>query len=211
MQKKVDSNTITLHLTIMSLTDLQNRLTVAEAAIAALTAQVHYLSGHQTQVKTAIPLQSIHSRGGRGGRGGYNGRDNYNAGGLTRTYTQPPQNDQENWAPTALSDILQNNEEVTFTINTGKNNQGAFTTTTAVAVFDGTNLKVTACTDIPSLVGLTSSKPGEILYKFMNELKEANLITRTFQALPWRLCSVERDGQRETLSNLRKALTEQNE
>jgi hypothetical protein len=45
----------------------------------------------------------------------------------------------------------------------------------------------------------------------MNELKEANLITRTFQALPWRLCSVERDGQRETLSNLRKALTEQNE
>ena len=201
----------------MSLTDLQNRLTVAEAAIAALTAQVHYLSGHQTQVKTAIPLQSIH---GRGGRGGYAGRSGYgnagygnsgygNAGSPTRT--QPSQGDQENWVPTALSDILKNNEEVTFTINTGKNNQGAFTTTTAVAVFDGTNLKVTACTDIPSLVGLTSSKPGEILYKFMNELKEANLITRTFQALPWRLCSVERDGQRETLSNLRKALTEQNE
>ena len=186
----------------MSLTDLQNRLTVAEAAIAALTAQVHYLSGHQTQVKTAIPLQSVNGRGGFGGRGGYNARP-------SRPFV--PQGDQENWAPTALSDILQNNEEVTFTINTGKNNQGAFTTTTAVAVFDGTNLKVTACADIPSLVGLTSSKPGEILYKFMNELKEANLITRTFQALPWRLCSVERDGQRETLSNLRKALTEQNE
>jgi len=198
------------NLTIMSLIDLQNRLTVAETAIAALTAQVHYLSGHQTQVKTAIPLQSIHARGGRGGymgRGGYNGRDGANG---ARSYTQP-QNDQENWVPTALSDILKNNEEVTFTINTGKNNQGAFTTTTAVAVFDGTNLKVTACADIPSLVGLTSSKPGEILYKFMNELKEANLITRTFQALPWRLCSVERDGQRTTLSNLRKTLTEQNE
>lgn len=203
----------------MSLTDLQNRLTVAETAIAALTAQVHYLSGHHTQVKTAIPLQSVNARGGRvsyNNRAGYNGRDSYNgrdgasAASSARTYAQP-QNDQENWAPTALSDILQNNEEVTFTINTGKNNQGAFTTTTAVAVFDGTNLKVTACADIPSLVGLTSSKPGEILYKFMNELKEANLITRTFQALPWRLCSVERDGQRETLSNLRKALTEQNE
>ena len=200
----------------MSLTDLQNRLTVAEAAIAALTAQVHYLSGHQTQVKTAIPLQSVQARGGRisyNGRGGYNGRDSYNgrdgANG-PRSYAQP-QNDQENWAPTALSDILKNNEDVTFTINTGKNAQGAFTTTTAVAVFDGTNLTVKACADIPSLIGLTSSKPGEILYKFMNELKEANLITRTFQALPWRLCSVERDGQRETLSNLRKALTEQNE
>ena len=204
----LDSNTIT---TIMSLTDLQNRLTVAETAIAALTAQVHYLSGHHTQVKTAIPLQSV--RGGRvsyNNRVNYNGRDGASAVSSARTYTQP-QNDQENWVPTALSDILQNNEEVTFTINTGKNNQGAFTTTTAVAVFDGTNLKVTACTDIPSLVGLTSSKPGEILYKFMNELKEANLITRTFQALPWRLCSVERDGQRETLSNLRKALTEQND
>ena len=200
----------------MSLTDLQNRLTVAETAIAALTAQVHYLSGHQTQVKTAIPLQSVQARGGRisyNGRGGYNGRDSYNgrdgANG-PRSYAQP-QNDQENWAPTALSDILKNNEDVTFTINTGKNAQGAFTTTTAVAVFDGTNLTVKACADIPSLIGLTSSKPGEILYKFMNELKEANLITRTFQALPWRLCSVERDGQRETLSNLRKALTEQNE
>ena len=197
----------------MSLTDLQNRLTVAEAAIAALTAQVHYLSGHHTQVKTAIPLQSVYGRSGRvsyNGRGGYNGRDGASAASSARTYAQP-QGDQENWAPTALSDILQNNEDVTFTINTGKNAQGAFTTTTAVAVFDGTNLKVKACADIPSLVGLTSSKPGEILYKFMNELKEANLITRTFQALPWRLCSVERDGQRETLSNLRKALTEQNE
>ena len=194
----------------MSLTDLQNRLTVAETAIAALTAQVHYLSGHQTQVKTAIPLQSVQARGGRisyNNRVSYNGRDGANG---PRTYAQP-QNDQENWAPTALSDILQNNEDVTFTINTGKNAQGAFTTTTAVAVFDGTNLKVKACADIPSLIGMTSSKPGEILYKFMNELKEANLITRTFQALPWRLCSVERDGQRETLSNLRKALTEQNE
>ena len=194
----------------MSLTDLQNRLTVAETAIAALTAQVHYLSGHHTQVKTAIPLQSVNARGGRisyNNRVSYNGRDGANG---PRAYAQP-QNDQENWAPTALSDILQNNEDVTFTINTGKNAQGAFTTTTAVAVFDGTNLKVKACTDSPSLVGLTSSKPGEILYKFMNELKEANLITRTFQALPWRLCSVERDGQRETLSNLRKALTEQNE
>ena len=196
----------------MSLTDLQNRLTVAETAIAALTAQVHYLSGHHTQVKTAIPLQSVHARSrvSYNNRVNYNGRDGASSASSARTYTQP-QNDQENWVPTALSDILQNNEEVTFTINTGKNNQGAFTTTTAVAVFDGTNLKVTACTDIPSLIGLTSSKPGEILYKFMNELKEANLITRTFQALPWRLCSVERDGQRETLSNLRKALTEQND
>lgn len=188
----------------MSITNFQNRLTVAEANIAALTAQVHYLSGHQSghhaQVKTAIPLQSV-----RGGRGGYS------AARPSRPFIQQSQGDQENWVPTALSDILKNNEEITFTINTGTNAQGAFTTTTAVSVFDGTNLKVTACADIPSLVGLTSSKPGEILYKFMNELKEANLITRTFQALPWRLCSVERDGQRVTLSNLRKALTEQNE
>jgi hypothetical protein len=119
--------------------------------------------------------------------------------------------EQENYTPTALSDILTADEEVTFTINTGKTAQGDYTTTTAVASFDGTNLKVTECKDVPSLVGLTSSKPGEILYKFMNELKEANIITRTFQALPWRLCSVQRDGQRHTLSQLRKALTDDNE
>ena len=190
----------------MSLTDLQNRLTVAEAAIAALTAQVHYLSGHQTQVKTAIPLQSV-----RGGRVSYNGRDGYNNRGAyngrdgasaARSYAQP-QNDQENWAPTALSDILQNNEEVTFTINTGKNNQGAFTTTTAVAVFDGTNLKVTACADIPSLVGLTSSKPGEILYKFMESLHKDGHISKTFGIAPWKLCYVKRHGVKKNLEELR--------
>jgi hypothetical protein len=184
----------------MSLTDLQHRLTLAENAIVSLTDQVQKLSGYSSHsVKTAIPLQRAFTRTlQRGGRMG------------TRL-TRPEENDQENYTPTPLSVILAKNEEVTFTINTGKDGQGNYTTTTAVAIFDGTNLKVTECQDIPSLVGLTSSKPGEILYKFMNDLKEANLITRTFQALPWRLCSVERDGQRVTLSNLRKALTEEND
>ena len=185
----------------MSLTDLQNRLTVAEAAIAALTNQIQQFSGHAPSMKTSIPLQPMersYSQRGRPSRG---------RGGAQPSYRPQPQQQDENHTPVPLSDILENGEDVTFTINTGKDGQGAYTTTTAVANFDGTNLTVTECEDIPSLVGTTSAKPGEILYKFMNELKEANLITRTFQALPWRLCSVERDGQRTTLSNLRKALT----
>jgi hypothetical protein len=43
----------------------------------------------------------------------------------------------------------------------------------------------------------------------MFALKEANIITRTFQALPWRLCTVSRDGQELTLAQLRRDKQEQ--
>jgi len=103
----------------------------------------------------------------------------------------------------SLSDVLRSGEEVTMTVNTGKNDEGNFITTTVLASFDGTNLTVTGCDLVSSLVGTTSAKPGEILYKFIDGLMEGGHIKRKFSIAPWKLCSVVRDGQRRTLEQLR--------
>jgi len=103
----------------------------------------------------------------------------------------------------SLSDVLKPNENVTIQVGTGKDAEGKFTYTTALSTFDGTDLTVTTCDQVTSLVGMKSSKPGEILYKFIDELKNAGLITRSFTIAPWRLCSVVRDGVTMTLEQLR--------
>jgi len=103
----------------------------------------------------------------------------------------------------SLSDVLKKDETVTIQVGTGRDNLSKFTYTTALATFDGTDLTVTTCDQVKSLVGMKSSKPGEILYKFIDELKNAGLITRSFTIAPWRLCSVVRDGVTMTLEQLR--------
>lgn len=109
----------------------------------------------------------------------------------------------------SLSDILTTNEEVTFYVNTGKDAKGEFTKSTVVTTFDGTNLNVTRCDHVSSLVGLQTQKPGEILYKFIEELKNGNHIKRTFSVAPWKLCYVVRDGNTVTLDQLRNNLSPQ--
>jgi hypothetical protein len=109
----------------------------------------------------------------------------------------------------SLSDILTSNEEVTFYVNTGKDAKGEFTKATVITTFDGTNLNVTRCDLVSSLVGLQTQKPGEILYKFIEELKNQNHIHRTFSVAPWKLCYVVRDGQNTTLDQLRNNLSPQ--
>ncbi len=103
----------------------------------------------------------------------------------------------------ALSDVLEKDETVTIQVGTGKRADGAFTYTTATAVFDGTDLTVTECELAESIVGMKSSKPGEILYKFIDELKTKGHITKTFTIAPWKLCSVTRNGTKMTLEQLR--------
>jgi hypothetical protein len=109
----------------------------------------------------------------------------------------------------SLSDIITTNEEVTFYVNTGKDAKGEFTKSTVVTTFDGSNLNVTRCDHVSSLVGLQTQKPGEILYKFIEELKNGNHIKRTFNVAPWKLCYVVRDGQTLTLDQLRNNLSPQ--
>jgi len=106
----------------------------------------------------------------------------------------------------ALSDVLHNNEVVTIQVGTGKDTDGNFTNTTATAIFDGTDLNVTECSLAPSLISMKSSKPGEILYKFIDELKNSGHIKKTFSIAPWRLCFVDRDGVKKTLEELRNTV-----
>jgi len=103
----------------------------------------------------------------------------------------------------ALSDVLHSGENVSFQIKTGSPSDDPQTTAEAVAVFDGTNLEVTQCNLVKSLVGMKSSKAGEVLYKFMESLKDLGHIKSTFGIAPWRLCFVERNGVRSTLEDLR--------
>ena len=107
----------------------------------------------------------------------------------------------------SLSDVLKMDESVTIQVGTGKDAEGNFTYTTAQATFDGTDLTVTACELVKSLLGMKSSKPGEILYKFIDELKNAGHITKTFTIAPWRLCSVVRNGATMTLEQLRATVS----
>jgi hypothetical protein len=172
--------------------NLQQRLTYAEGAISYLTAEVQRLSNPQQGFQTAIPLQPA----GRRPYAPPRPRAASPASPSVPAGDAPP--------PMPLSEILQNGETVTFGIHTGRDAQGGVTTSFLTTTFDGADLTVTECTTVPSLFGTKSSKPGEILFKFMHGLVDAGLLQNTFNALPWRLASVSRDGQRVTLAQLRR-------
>ncbi len=106
----------------------------------------------------------------------------------------------------SLSDVLKSGEEVSIHVHTGKDKDGDFIDSVAVATFDGTDLTVNECEDVPALVNMKSSKPGEILYKFIDELKGQGVIKKTFTIAPWRLCFVERDGSKKSLEELRSTV-----
>ncbi len=104
-----------------------------------------------------------------------------------------------------LADVLEKDEVVTMRVRLPRKEGEGDTETTVVTTFDGTDLAVTECELVGSLVGTKSAKPGEILYKFIDELKAGGHIKRTFTIAPWRLCFVERNGQRKSLEELRSA------
>lgn len=213
---------------LAQLTDLQMRVTKQDATIAALKAEVERLTGHSLAVpdtmRTSVPLRPSATEykprgdargmrtcatgrprdGDRPSRGDFKPRD-----GATVTRTRPkvaaPSDKASDTArPTmSLSDVLEDNETVTIQVGTGKDAEGKFTYTTATASFNGTELVVKECELVESLVGMKSSKPGEILYKFIDELKSAGHIKKTFTIAPWKLCFVERDGVRKSLEELR--------
>lgn len=189
------------------LQNIQYRLAMAENAIAYLTQRLNSQPAPQQapyapqSLQTAIPLQGRrpyaqhvqHSQA-------QNAPNTPNTPNTTNTSNTSYSQDQP--APIPLSEILTAGEVVTFGIFTGRDENG-IKTSTVLATFDGTDLTVTECDTVRSLVGLKTPKAGEILFKFMNGLKEVGLIERTFNALPWRLASVQRDGQKVTLAQLR--------
>jgi hypothetical protein len=210
---------------LAQLTDLQVRLTKQDAIIAALKAEVERIGGRPsvsdgTTMRTSVPLRSGASeykpRFERGQDRQYDSRPprsgphtTGSTGGPSRVRPKVASNDKTSTGPhptMTLADVLKNNEEVTMEVRTGKDKEGGDSHATVVATFDGNDLVVTKCALAESLVGTKSSKPGEILYKFIDELKKADHIKRTFTIAPWRLCFVERDGSKKSLEDLRTTL-----
>jgi hypothetical protein len=99
-----------------------------------------------------------------------------------------------------LANILNEKERVTIEVNTQSDNNGK---TSAIAEFNGKELVIIECELVPSLIGMKSSKPGEILYRFIQELKSIGHIQKLFSIAPWKLCFVERNGIRSNLEQLR--------
>jgi hypothetical protein len=186
--------------------NLQQRVVCMENTIGFLTREVHRLSQltpHTSHTQhqgfqTTIPLQPSTQ-----GRRPYLPQQEPSI--PSRTPLVSRQQSQENTTqPVTLTDILTNGEVVTFGIHTGRDAAGGMTTSLLTTTFDGTNLTVTGCDSVTSLIGTQSAKPGEILFKFMYGLVEAGLLQRTFNALPWRLASVMRNGLPVTLAQLRR-------
>jgi hypothetical protein len=211
---------------LAQLTDLQMRVTKQDATISALKAEIERLVGRPVTVsdgstmRTSVPLRpNAHEYKPRGDykprdgprdgpRGDFKPRDGANAVARSRPKVAGSVASGEGHKhPTmTLADVLVKDEMVTLQVGTGKDAEGKFTTTTALASFDGTDLTITACDLVPSLVDMKSSKPGEILYKFIDELKNAGHIKKTFTIAPWKLCFVTRNNTRMSLEELRSTV-----
>lgn len=199
---------------LAQLTDLQMRLTKQDETISALKTEVERLSGRPISytkqnshtghsLKTAVPLQykphscdNTHTIDTRQNNNVKNNRPQ-----IVKPHTNITDKVSYN-----LSDIIKKNEEITIKVGTGKDEEGNFLSTYAYANFDGNDLIVTQCELVPSLIGLKTSKPGEILYKFMEELKNSGHIKRTFSVGPWKLCFVQREGKLISLEELRNTV-----
>jgi hypothetical protein len=109
--------------------------------------------------------------------------------------------------PLPLSDVLKKDEVVTVEVGLTRYEDGTFSNyATCGAKFDGTDLNVTECDLAGEMVGFKTSKPGEILYRFMDALIKGKHIKGKFACPPWKLCSVVRDGAKVTLDELRAKL-----
>jgi hypothetical protein len=176
-----------------------------------------YSTSSHGQTVSSVPLQGNHSvmNGYHGHRGESSYRRPVHHGDRRPRQPQPhprmshrvqadrkPQDDSVQ-STIQLSQLLANGEEVTFRVIVGKDENGNPTYTNTLATFDGTHFRVTFSELVPSLVGLTSSKPGEILYKLIDGLTQAGHLTRKFSIAPWRLCFVKRDGNYVSLNQLR--------
>ncbi len=135
------------------------------------------------------------------GRGRYQSREQ-----RTVREQRPTQNKTDKSNTILLSSLLNNNEEVVLRVIVGKDTEGNHIYTSATAVFDGTNLTVTKCELVPSFVNTSSSKPGTLLYQFIDGLKDNGHLKRKFSVAPWKLCSVTRDGVSKSLEDIRTEL-----
>jgi hypothetical protein len=179
---------------LSNLTDLQAHLANLQQRIAT---EMDRLSGFQPVVyrnstmNTSIPLQRTVHRNTKGHHSTHHSAQHRVRRERTNTTTFN------------LSDLLQPNETVTLQVIVNKGDDGSLEYSTVNTTFDGTTLFVTECADVDTMVGKSSTKPGELLYQFIDALLEKGVLKRKFSVAPWKLCYVVRDGTKKTLDELR--------
>ena len=209
----------------MKFTDLSMRLTQVESVNSTLKAELERITGRNvvvksmSSVKTSVPLIPMMHSGQVSAPINRPPREGISIAELAaqqQAHQSKPQSlshhqkqilrrkQHDPNEPFPLSNILLPNEEVSIAVNTHKDDQGNIQHTTCVTTFDGTNLVVKRCDLVPSLINMSFSKPGEILYRFIDELTKAGHLKRAFSTAPWKLCFVERDGQRMNLEEVRR-------
>jgi hypothetical protein len=182
--------------------ELQKAVTEMQKTVAEMV-EVLQRSSHQSGsiMKTSIPLTTTAQAFGRHAvKPHQKGRRPY---GELRQFVdaEKPKQARE---PIPLSALLKEGEEVTMFVYVGDTQiSSERIRITLTSTFDGTNLNVKKCDAMPSMVGMKTQKPGEILYKFIDELKNAGHIKQAFSVAPWKLCFVYRDGAPITLNELR--------
>lgn len=209
---------------LAQLTDLALRVTTLEASNNALKAEVERLTGNSLAVKSSLPTSSISamktsvpltpkmsqtpifaSAAAMATPPPRTNSHHYEERKHKQPYQKPsskPDHKPE-YKQMTIQDVLEKDETVTIQIGTGKDDSGNYNHTTCITTFDGVNLVVKECELVPSLVGTSTSKPGEILYKFKDELLKNGHLKRDFSSAPWKLCFVERNGKRQSLEDLR--------
>ena len=169
--------------------------TAAVASVPMMRPSDFHFGGAPSRVQTSIPLAPAAGGHGLGAR---QTTDNPVP---PRRHTTAPVTKE--YKPLTIQDVLHLNETVTMEVGIGKDAAGNFLQTTCVTTFDGVSLTVTACELVPSLVGMSTTKPGEILYRFIEDLKNNGHVKKPFTIAPWRLCFVERNGKKMSLEELR--------
>jgi hypothetical protein len=166
------------------ITDLQGRVSKQDVAIAALKAEVDRLTSKTVQWTPGVrtPIAPTSKKMPDTPVKGPNPR------------TNPKQSIP--YPTLGMTDVLNEGETVYMEIRITDG------TATAICSFDGTNLTVTECELSTKMIGITSAKPGEILYKFRDALVTSNL-TKEFELAPWKLCFVTRNGVKKSLQELR--------
>lgn len=182
-----------------------NSLSVTLNALVHEVSRLSYASQSGSIMKTSIPLMPTQPAQVYGHRDVKKGRRPY--GELRQSANTDAKPLRE---PIPLSTLLKVNEKVTFFVYIeDKEISPRPIRVTARATFDGTHLIVKDCDHAPELEGMKTQKPGEILYKFIEALKELGCLKRTFSVAPWKLCFVVRDGEEVTLDQLRANMGQQ--
>lgn len=94
-----------------------------------------------------------------------------------------------------ICDLLHMGETVYITVGIGRYADGYPLLSSVITWYDGRSFRVTACDDMPSLIGRSFEKPGTILYEFIRGLQEAGKLRHTPKMSVWRHCYVKRDGK----------------